>query len=45
VTGSVVASGSWTKTIDDMDLVGMLLIVQQADNTWDLRFRVLRKNP
>lgn len=45
VTGSVVASGSWTKTIDDMDLVGTLLIVQQAENTWDLRFRVLRTTP
>ncbi len=44
VTGAVVASGSWTKTVDDMDLIGTLLIVQQDGNIWDLRFRVLRKN-
>jgi hypothetical protein len=42
VTGSVVATGSWTKTVDDMDLIGTLSILQQAENTWDLRFRVVR---
>jgi hypothetical protein len=43
VTGSVAASGSWTKTIDDMELVGTLMIVRQAENTWDLRFKILRQ--
>jgi hypothetical protein len=45
VTGSVVASGSWTKTIDDMDLIGTLLIAHQGEDTWDLRFRILRQSP
>jgi hypothetical protein len=42
VTGAVVATGSWTKTVDDMDLIGTLSILQQAENTWDLRFRIVR---
>jgi hypothetical protein len=43
VTGAVVASGSWTKTVDDMELTGILTIVEQAENTWDLKFRVMRR--
>src|SRR5690606_37397062 len=40
--GAVVASASWTKTIEDMNLVGTLTILPQAENTWDLRFRLVR---
>lgn len=43
VTGSVAASASWTKSVDDMELTGVLLIAQVADTAWDLRFRILRR--
>jgi hypothetical protein len=42
-TGAMVATGSWTNNIDNMDLVGSLSIYKLADNTWDLRFRLIRQ--
>ncbi len=42
-TGAVAATGSWTKTVDDMDLVGTLSILKLADDTWDMRFRLVRQ--
>jgi hypothetical protein len=43
VTGVEVASGSWTRTVDGLDLIGLLTIVATAPNSWDLRFRLVNK--
>lgn len=42
-SGGVVATGSWTKSVDDVNLVGMLSIIKLAENTWDMRFRIVRQ--
>ena len=42
-TGAMVATGNWTKYIDDMDLVGTLSILKLADNVWELHFRLVRQ--
>jgi len=44
VTGAAVATASWTKTVNDMDLVGLLTIINTAENTWQMKFRILRKS-
>lgn len=44
VTGATVATASWTKTVDDMDLVGLLAIIATAENNWEMKFRILRKS-
>jgi hypothetical protein len=44
VTGATVATASWTKTVDGLDLIGLLTIVEQADATWSMKFRIVRKN-
>ncbi|MES2624743.1 MAG: hypothetical protein V4628_05665 [Pseudomonadota bacterium] len=44
VTGDAMASGSWTKTVDnDVDLVANLTVLITAEDTYDLRFRLLRE--
>lgn len=43
VSGTEVAFGSWTKTVAGTALVGMLTLTQTAENTWDLKFRILRQ--
>ena len=42
-TGTMFAGGSWTKSVDDVDLVGTLSIIKLTDNTWDMRFRFVRQ--
>lgn len=36
------AFGSWTKTVDGNALLGMLTLVETGDDSWDLKFRVVR---
>jgi hypothetical protein len=43
VSGAQVASGSWTRNVDGLDLIGLLTIVATAPNSWDLRFRLVNK--
>lgn len=45
VVGENMATGSWTKTVEDAELVGSLVIMQTDTNTYDLRFRLVRKGP
>jgi hypothetical protein len=44
VAGANVATASWTKTIDDMELLGLLTILELADDNWEMKFRIVRKN-
>lgn len=43
VTGVQAASGSWTRTVDGLDLIGLLTIVATAPDSWDLKFRLVNK--
>ena len=42
-SGSGAAFGSWTKTVEDDPLLGMLTLTQTAENTWNLKFRIVRQ--
>ncbi len=44
VTGDAMASGSWTKTVEsDIELVGSLVVLSTGDESYDLRFRLIRE--
>lgn len=39
--GDTATMGTWTRTVDDKKLIGTLSIIEQADDVWDLRFRLV----
>lgn len=41
--GANIATGSWTKTVEDAEFVGSLIVTMTGTNTYDLRFRLVRK--
>lgn len=41
--GASMATGSWTKTVDDVDFVGNLIVLMTDENAYDLRFRLVRR--
>lgn len=43
VASDNMATGSWTKTVEDAELVGHLMVLITDDNYYDLRFRMIRK--
>ncbi|HEY0963015.1 MAG TPA: hypothetical protein VGE69_11730 [Pseudomonadales bacterium] len=45
VVGANMATGSWTKTVEDAELVGTLVVLMTDANAYDLRFRLVRKGP
>lgn len=45
VVGANMATGSWTKTVEDAELVGTLIVMMTDTNAYDLRFRLVRKGP
>ena len=36
------ATASWTKSVDDINLIGILTILEVAENTWSMKFRIVR---
>lgn len=43
-TGSFLATGSFTKTVEgDMELIGILNVLELAENSFDLKFRLVSK--
>ncbi|MGV3590926.1 MAG: hypothetical protein ACO1PZ_04500 [Gammaproteobacteria bacterium] len=45
VVGANMATGSWTKSVEDAELVGTLIVTMTDTNAYDLRFRLVRKGP
>lgn len=39
--GEAFATGSWTRTVGDQEIIGVLSVVELGENSYDLRFRVL----
>lgn len=42
VSSTRTAFGSWTKTVDDNELLGTLTLVETSADNWDLKFRIVR---
>jgi hypothetical protein len=43
VASDNMATGSWTKTVEDAELIGNLTVLMTDENNYDLRFRLIRK--
>jgi hypothetical protein len=43
VASDNMATGSWTKTVEDAELIGNLTVLRTDENNYDLRFRLIRK--
>lgn len=43
VVGANMAGGSWTKTVEDAEFVGALIVLMTDEDAYDLRFGLVRK--
>ena len=42
--GTLMGTGSWQKTVEgNVELVGILTVLETAESAYELRFRVMRK--